>query len=152
MHFTNDPAMATNRASTSSMSSFSLPVRVYYEDTDAGGVVYYANYLKFCERARTDWLRAIGFEQGRLSAEDGVVFVVRSVKADYLQSAVLDDLLEVVTTIARLGHASVVFAQKILRDDQAVFDAQITIACINLTSKRATPIPPAVRAQFATLV
>ena len=58
MHFTNDPAMATNRASTSSMSSFSLPVRVYYEDTDAGGVVYYANYLKFCERARTDWLPA----------------------------------------------------------------------------------------------
>ena len=152
MHFTNDPAMATNRASPSSISSFSLPVRVYYEDTDAGGVVYYANYLKFCERARTDWLRAIGFEQGRLSAEDGVVFVVRSVKADYLQSAVLDDLLEVVTTIARLGHASVVFAQKILRGDQAVFDAQITIACIDSTAKRAIPIPPAVRDQFATLV
>ncbi len=146
MHFTNDPAPAAEKA------SFTLPVRVYYEDTDAGGVVYYANYLKFCERARTDWLRAIGFEQGRLAAEQGVVFVVRSVKADYRQPAVLDDMLDVVSRISRLGRASLIFDQQIQREGQPIFDAQITIACIDSTAKRAIPIPPAVRDQFATLV
>lgn len=146
MHFTNDPAPATGKA------LFSLPVRVYYEDTDAGGVVYYANYLKFCERARTDWLRAIGLEQGRLAADQNIIFVVRSVKADYLQPAVLDDLLDVVTTLGKLGYASLVFDQKIQRGGQTLFEALITIACIDRASKRATPIPPSVRAQFATLV
>lgn len=146
MHFTNDPAPAAQKA------SFTLPVRVYYEDTDAGGVVYYANYLKFCERARTDWLRAIGFEQRQLAAEQNLVFVVRTVKADYRQPAVLDDLLDVVTAIERLGRASLVFAQRILRDGQPIFDAQITIACIDSVARRAIPLPPAVRAQFATLV
>ena len=146
MHFTNHPAPATEKP------SFTLPVRVYYEDTDAGGVVYYANYLKFCERARTDWLRAIGFEQNRLAADHAAVFVVRSVKADFLQPAVLDDMLDVVSQIARLGRASVVFDQQIRRDGHAIFDAQITIACIDRDAKRAIPIPPAVRDQFATLV
>ena len=146
MHFTNDLAPATGKA------LFSLPVRVYYEDTDAGGVVYYANYLKFCERARTDWLRAVGLEQGRLATDQNIIFVVRSVKADYLQPAVLDDLLDVVTTLGKLGHASLVFDQKIQRGGQTLFEALITIACIDRASKRATPIPPSVRAQFATLV
>ena len=146
MHFTNDPAPATGKA------LFSLPVRVYYEDTDAGGVVYYANYLKFCERARTDWLRAVGLEQGRLATDQNIIFVVRSVKADYLQPAVLDDLLDVVTTLGKLGHASLVFDQKIQRGGQILFETLITIACIDRVSKRATPIPPSVRAQFATLV
>ncbi len=150
MHFTNDPAPAPDQRSEP--ASFTLPVRVYYEDTDAGGVVYYANYLKFCERARTDWLRAIGFEQGRLTREQNIVFVVRAVQADYRQPAVLDDLLDVVTTIGRLGHASLIFDQKILRGGQPVFDAQITIACIDAAARRAIPIPPAVRAQFASLV
>ena len=146
MHFTNDLAPATGKA------LFSLPVRVYYEDTDAGGVVYYANYLKFCERARTDWLRAVGLEQGRLATDQNIIFVVRSVKADYLQPAVLDDLLDVVTTLGKLGHASLVFDQKIQRGGQILFETLITIACIDRVSKRATPIPPSVRAQFATLV
>jgi acyl-CoA thioester hydrolase len=146
MHATTLPAQ------TEGQTFFSLPVRVYYEDTDAGGVVYYANYLKFCERARTDWLREMGFEQNRLYVEQDIVFVVRSVKADYLQAAVLDDLLNVVTTIDKLGHASITFDQKVLRDGKSIFDALITIACVSRVSKRATPIPPAVRAQFATLV
>lgn len=146
MDVTIHPAPDAGRA------SFTLPVRVYFEDTDAGGVVYYANYLKFCERARTDWLRAIGFEQGRLAAEQGVVFVVRSVKADYRQPAVLDDMLDVVSRVSRLGRASLIFDQQIQREGQPIFDAQITIACIDSTAKRAIPIPPAVRDQFATLV
>ena len=133
-------------------NAFSIPVRVYYEDTDAGGVVYYANYLKFCERARTDWLRQTGFGQFQLAEEQGLVFVVRSVRADYLLAAVLDDMLEVVTTIGKLGHASVTFHQKVLREGVTIFDAQIVIACIDRHKKRAVPIPPAVREQFATLV
>lgn len=145
MHFTNDPAPATGKA------LFSLPVRVYYEDTDAGGVVYYANYLKFYERARTDWLRAIGLEQGRLAADQNIIFVVRSVKADYLQPAVLDDLLDVVTTLGKLGHASLVFDQKIQRGGQTLFEALITIACIDRAQTR-HPDSTSVRAQFATLV
>lgn len=131
---------------------FSLPVRVYYEDTDAGGVVYYANYLKFCERARTEVLRALGFEQNRLSAEQDILFVVRTVQADYLRAATLDDLLDVATTISKLGHASLNFAQQIRREGTTIFAANITIACIRASTKRPTPIPPAVRALFATLV
>lgn len=146
MHAKNDPVPGDDK------SFFSLPVRVYYEDTDAGGVVYYANYFKFCERARTDWLRTLGLEQNRLSVEQDIVFVVRAVKADYRQAAVLDDLLEVVTLLSRLGHASLVFEQTVRRNGQPLFDAHITIACIDRHSKRATPIPPAVRTQLATLV
>ena len=146
MHASNHPAPAESKP------FFALPVRVYYEDTDAAGVVYYANYLKFCERARTDWLRAVGFGQQRLAAEQDIVVVVRAVQADYLQAAVLDDQLEVITTLERLGRASLVFAQKILRGSQVIFEALITIACVGLGSRKATPIPPAVRAQFATLV
>ncbi|RTL33010.1 MAG: tol-pal system-associated acyl-CoA thioesterase [Rhodocyclaceae bacterium] len=131
---------------------FSLPVRVYYEDTDAGGVVYYANYLKFCERARTEVLRALGFEQNRLSAEQDILFVVRTVQADYLRFATLDYLLYIATTISKLGHASLSFAQQIRREDTTIFAANITIACIRASTKRPTPIPPAVRALFAPLV
>lgn len=134
------------------MRLFSLPVRVYYEDTDAGGIVYYANYLKFCERARTEVLRAAGFEQNRLSAEQDILFVVRAVQADYLRAAVLDDLLDVHTTISKLGHASLNFAQQIRCGGTLIFAANITIACIRGSTKRPTPIPPAVRALFATLV
>lgn len=131
---------------------FSLPVRVYYEDTDAGGVVYYANYLRFCERARTEVLRALGFEQNQLSVEQDILFVVRAIQADYLRSASLDDLLDVTTTISKLGHASLNFAQQIRCGGALIFAANITIACIRASTKRPTPIPPAIRALFATLV
>ena len=96
------------RASDAQASSqhFTLPVRVYYEDTDAGGVVYYANYLKFCERARTEWLRALGVSQQALIDEQGLAFVVRSVHADYLASARLDDALTIATRVAMLRRAS----------------------------------------------
>ena len=151
MHAQTDPAQAAPFEQPV-RPSFTLPVRVYYEDTDAGGVVYYANYLKFCERARTDWLRSCGIGQHRLASEDGVLFVVRSVRADYRQPAVLDDDLAVVSTLAKLGHASLTFHQKVLRDGVELFDAEVVIACIDRHARRAIPIPPAVRAQFATLV
>ena len=122
MDVTIHPAPDAGRA------SFTLPVRVYFEDTDAGGVVYYANYLKFCERARTEWLRTTGVVQNRLATEQNILFVVRSVAADYLRPAVLDDLLEVITTIDKLGRASLGFAQQVRRDGQLLIAAKVIIA------------------------
>ena len=145
-------ATATATPGDTSPPVFTLPVRVYYEDTDAGGVVYYANYLRFCERARTEWLRTLGFSQAHMHQEAQILFVVRSVQADYYQGAILDDLLHVETTVAKLGGASMTFEQRILRQDQRLFSARVTVACMSSESRRATPFPPAVRAQLATLV
>lgn len=122
-------------------ASSALPIRVYYEDTDAGGVVYYANYLRFCERARTEWLRALGVEQQALLESAGIAFVVRSVKADYLQPARLDDVLQVVSHIATLRRASLVFEQEIRRDGQLLFSAQVLIACIDHRRQKPVQIP-----------
>jgi acyl-CoA thioester hydrolase len=130
---------------------FVLPVRVYYEDTDAAGVVYYANYLKFCERARTEWLRGSGFTNSALLAERGLAFVVRAVKADYLAPAVLDDALQVVSTLDKLGGASLIFGQRVLRGEELLFDAQIVIACVDLCAKRASPIPADIKQQLQAL-
>lgn len=138
----DDPAAA---------SRFVLPVRVYYEDTDAAGVVYYANYLRFCERARTEWLRAVGFEQQRMLADDGLAFVVRSVKADYLAPARLDDALSVVSTIDLLQRASITFGQRIVRGDELLFDAAVRIACVDWNRGKPAPLPAAVRSQLENL-
>lgn len=126
--------------------AFTLTVRVYYEDTDAAGVVYYANYLRFCERARTEWLRQLGFEQNGLLSTDKVAFVVRSVAADYLLPARLDDLVTVSTRIASVGRASIVFAQSVLRNEELLFDSRISVACVDLVRGRPIAIPAALRA------
>ncbi|MCL2657789.1 MAG: tol-pal system-associated acyl-CoA thioesterase [Betaproteobacteria bacterium] len=127
------------------------PVRVYYEDTDAAGVVYYANYLKFCERARTEWLRALGFEQQRLRDERGLVFVVHSLSADYLRSAELDDALVVESRVLEAGRAKLVFGQKILRGAQALFESKITVVCVNLSKKKPASLPDDLRALLEPL-
>ena len=129
---------------------FRLPVRVYYEDTDAAGVVYYANYLRFCERARTEWLRALGFEQQALLADEGIGFVVRSVKADFLLPARLDDSLSVVTSVAGLRRASIEFRQEITRDDERLFVAHVVLACVDWRRQKPVAIPPAMQQQFQT--
>src|SRR4030066_1801109 len=95
---------------------FSMPVRVYYEDTDSGGVVYHSNYLNFMERARTEWLRALGFEQDELLRRDGVIFAVRSANIEFLKPARFNDLLQATVQISRRGQASLSFAQEIRRD------------------------------------
>src|ERR1700739_2622544 len=95
---------------------FTWPIRVYYEDTDAGGIVFYANYLKFFERARTEWLRACGVDQNRLAGESGAIFIVRSTAIDYRAPARLDDVVKVVSRIERLGRASVDFVQEAWRE------------------------------------
>lgn len=115
--------------------------RVYYEDTDAGGVVYYANYLRFLERARTEWLRALGCEQGQLAREVGVAFAVRSLQVEYLKPARLDDLIEVVSAIEELGRAQVVFRQVIRRGDETLLEATVRVACLDLARGKATAIP-----------
>lgn len=124
---------------------FRITVRVYFEDTDAGGVVYYANYLKFCERARTEWLRSRGIGQQHLAEREGISFVVRSASAEFLRPARLDDELDVRSAIERLGGASVIFRQRVLRAEELLFEARITVACIDGRRMRATPIPVAVR-------
>ena len=110
----------------------SLNVRVYYEDTDAGGVVYYANYLKYIERGRTEHLRELGFELATIANETGIVFVVKSVKADYLLPAFLDDTIEVQTSIELVKHASLIFAQKITNKEKntVLFNAEVKVVSV----------------------
>ena len=124
------------------------PVRVYYEDTDTAGVVYYANYLKFCERARTEWLRALGISQQDLISTRQIAFVVARVEADYLRGAELDDALTVISSIAETGAASVVFRQEIRRTDDLLFVARVKIACVDWQKRRAMRIPDDLRHLF----
>lgn len=120
---------------------FFWPVRVYYEDTDAGGVVYYANYLRFFERARTERLRVLGFEQDRLRAEAGVLFAVRSAHVNYLKPARFNDLLKVSAEISELRRASLRFHQWILRGEERLCEADIDIVCLTDETLRPTAIP-----------
>ena len=129
---------------TSGGAPHRLTLRVYYEDTDFGGVVYYANYLKFIERGRTEALRARGVDQGRLKAEQGLAFVVTRVGIDYRRPAVFDDLLTVETRLARLGGASVVMEQRVARGETTLAEAEVTLALVD-ASGRAARLPPALR-------
>lgn len=132
-------------------AGFTIPARVYYEDTDAAGVVYYANYLRYCERARTEWLRQLGFEQQTMLTLHNTAFVVRSVEADYLAPARLDDALKIVTRIASIGRASLVFAQGVLREQELLFDSRITVACVDTVRGRPTGLPIALRSLLPAL-
>jgi acyl-CoA thioester hydrolase len=125
------------------METFVWPIRVYYEDTDSGGVVYYANYLKFMERARTEWLRARGFEQDALLRDRRLLFAVRRLEVDYHRPARFNDRLEVVSQIALAGRASLTFAQTIRRfgSTEALCGARVKVACINAESFQACRMP-----------
>lgn len=129
------------------MTEFHWPLRVYYEDTDCGGVVYYANYLKFMERARTEWLRAYGFEQDILREEHGVIFAVRSVAIDYLRPARFNDALRVSVRPQEVGRASVTVAQEVTRADgtDLLARADVRLACLEAKSFRPRPIPTSMR-------
>jgi len=123
-------------------------VRVYYEDTDAGGVVYYANYLRFLERARTEWLRALGFEQDDLRVRLGILFAVRRVSADYLRPARFNDRLEVTVEPARIGPASIEFSQEVRRGGDTLCTASVRIACLDAAQFEPRPIPPEMTARI----
>ena len=131
---------------------FVWPVRVYYEDTDAGGVVYYANYLRFLERARTEWLRHLGFEQDALMRDPGVLFAVRRVELDYLLPARFNDRLEVHSRIVRLAGASLDFSQTVVRlDDGAeLCRGQVRVACLSVDDLRPARLPAAIKRQLTT--
>jgi acyl-CoA thioester hydrolase len=107
-----------------------LPVRVYYEDTDMGGIVYYANYLRYIERARSDWVRSLGVDQNAMREKDGVVFVVRRVEADYLKPAKFDDELVVRTVVKAVTGARLIMSQEVIRGDEVLFQAEVTVVCL----------------------
>ena len=122
---------------------FTWPVRIYYEDTDAGGIVFYANYLKFFERARTEWLRARGVDQHALAQQDGAMFVVKHASVDYQAPARLDDVLNLALDIEKLGRASVHFVQHAWRGEQLLCSARVKVGCVDTTTLRPRALPPA---------
>jgi acyl-CoA thioester hydrolase len=128
-----------------------LEIRVYYEDTDVGGIVYYANYLRFLERARTELLRQLGHSQHEL-LQEGIAFAVRSVNVEYLKPARLDDLLVIETGIASLGRAQLSFVQHIWRDSERLLDAKIRVACIDPVRGKPMAMPQLIHEQFAALI
>lgn len=127
---------------------FSLPVRVYYQHTDAGGVVHHAHYLNFMEHARTEWMRALGFGQPDLT-QLGVMFAVRTAKLDFLKPARLDDALQVGVRLLHCGGASLVLEQRIGRDDAVLCQAEIKLACLDVKSFSPVLVPEPVLARLA---
>ncbi|MBI3479154.1 MAG: tol-pal system-associated acyl-CoA thioesterase [Nitrosomonadales bacterium] len=124
---------------------FSLPVRVYFQDTDAGGVVYHASYVNFMERARTEWLRAHGYSNAGLMKEFGTVFVVRSLKLDYLRPALLDDLLDVTAQIKDIGRSRISLLQSVCRNGEVLTEAEIHLVCVSLASFKPVSVPEVLR-------
>ena len=125
---------------------FSIPVRIYYEDTDVGGVVYYANYLRYIERARTEWLRAAGFELDVIQRDLKAVFVVRRVEADYHSPALLGNLITVTAEPTDVGASRLIISQRVTRDDELLFSAVVTLAFIASDLSGPIRMPPAMRA------
>lgn len=122
---------ATNATAGPLAGLFHYSVRVFYEDTDAAGIVYYANYLKFAERARTEWLRRLGFDHRRLKRDHGLVFAVRRCLVDYLKPARLDDLIDVRTVVTKVAGATVEMDQDMYLDDTHLVSVQVKLACLD---------------------
>ena len=123
------------------MTIFHWPVRVYYEDTDAGGVVFYANYLKFFERARTEMLRSLGFEQDQMIAEQKLIFVVRSVQIDYLKPARFNEAIDVTAEVTLIKKVSLNFKQVITRGEDVLCKGNVRIACLDAETLKPKTIP-----------
>lgn len=134
------------------MAEFQWGVRVYYEDTDAGGIVYYANYLKYMERARTEWLRSLGVDQSRLMAEDRLMFVVVSAEARYVKPARFDEALNVSCRVLSTTRTSLIFEQEIRRGDrdgELLVSGTIRAACVSADSLKPRPIPADLLEEFS---
>jgi len=127
---------------------FTWPVRVYFQDTDAGGVVYHASYVNFMERARTEWLRTHGYSNAGLMKEFGVVFVVRSMKLDYLRPALLDDMLDVTAQIKNIGRSSITLLQTVRRQDALLTEAEVHLVSVSLETFKPVRVPEALRVQW----
>ncbi len=124
---------------------FSLPVRVYYQDTDAGGVVYHSRYLDFMERARYEWLRAYGYDANRFTEELKIVFVIRSASMEFLKPARLDDLLQVTARVAESGRSRVSIAQRVLRGHATLVEGTVEAVCVSLETWKPVSIPAEIR-------
>lgn len=153
------PQTSGNPSSVETPPQFSMDVRVYYEDTDAGGVVYYANYLRFFERCRTEWVRSLGYDQSALAEIHDLVFVVRHASATYYKPARLDDLLRIDVRVLEMGRSKVRLEQRAYRqaadtsptgDDSAVLlvVGEVEIVCVQLSTFKAVPIPASLKAKF----
>ncbi|MDD4978670.1 MAG: tol-pal system-associated acyl-CoA thioesterase [Gallionella sp.] len=128
---------------------FSLPLRVYFQDTDAGGVVYHGSYVNFMERARTEWLRDVcGFSNGALMKEFGVVFVVRSMQVEYLKPALLDDMLEVTAQVKEIGRSRVTLKQTVRRGEQLLTEAEVHLVCVALETFKPVSVPEVLREKW----
>lgn len=128
---------------------YTLPVRVYFQDTDAGGVVYHASYVNFLERARTEWMRdCYGYNNARLMQELGVVFVVRSLKLDYLKPAQLDDLLQVSAQLKEVGRSRITLLQSVLRGEELMLEAEIHLVCVSIAEFKPVSVPDVLRQQW----
>ena len=143
--------MANTQSAQSQSKAFILPIRVYYEDTDAGGVVFYANYLKFFERGRTEWLRNLGVNQAKLAEEQVRIFVVVGTQVRYRSPARLDDLLEIKTTLSKVGNSSCTFEQIAERNGEALVESSIQICCVDTQSFKPAPIPADIRSLFLSV-
>ncbi len=139
------PPSAAAHAVAAADQPFHWPIRVYYEDTDAGGVVFYANYLGFMERARTEWLRALGFEQPEMAAQDGVLFVVRAVNIEYLKPSRFNDSLQVTVEVVNVGGSRIRFLQQVLRGNEEIARAEVEVVCVSTDTFRPARIPDAMR-------
>jgi acyl-CoA thioester hydrolase len=136
--------------STEAHEPYRFAIRVYWEDTDAAGIVFYANYLKFFERARSEWLRSLGFEQEALRRDAGIAFVVSETSVRYLRPARLDDVLSVSVEVRHLGQASLEIGQQARRADELLAEATIRIGCVELGTFRPCRIPNDIRDSLPT--
>jgi acyl-CoA thioester hydrolase len=139
------------KAAPQARKTFRLPVRVYYEDTDAAGVVYYANYLRFMERTRTEWLGSLGFDVATFERVHGVVFVVHRVEIDYRLPARLGDRLDATLTLVELRRARMVALQQVWRGADMLTEASVAVACIDRATFRPARIPPVLHRQLEAL-
>jgi acyl-CoA thioester hydrolase len=127
-------------------AAFSLALRVYYQDTDSGGVVFHGSYLHFFERARTEWLRQLGFDVRALAAEDGVMFIVRELRVSYVRPALVDDLLTVTAAVEHLGRAQFTLEQRVLRGEEALVEGSVNLACVSAGELKPARVPARVYA------
>ena len=133
------------------LEPFSWPVRVYYQHTDAGGMVFHANYLSFMECARTELLQSLGFDLGELARRDHVLFVVHSAQIAYHRPALLNDALAVTAQVKRVGQARLVFDQTVMRGEEVLASAELTLACVSAKSYRPVAVPEAIRKKLEGL-
>ena len=133
------------------IKTFSLPIRIYFEDTDSGGVVYHSNYLKFMERARTEWLSAVGIDQRHLKQDNHIMFVVHRIDIQYKLPARFNDRLIVNSELKDIGSSKIEFRQMIYRENEMLIDASVDVACIDSEKFKPVRIPPTIKQAMESL-